>query len=286
MPSNRADRRLQAALDRLTPTLRKSVSAALARLQKRISVERLAAAIEARDEFALRAMVSGLSKDLVPALDTVRQAFIQGATTGAKGVSIQFNASNPLATAAAERTAAAMVTQVTRQTRDAIRAVITRSFREGLTPRAAAKLIRPLIGLTERQSTAVLNRRAKQQAAGWTAERIEKDAARYTQALLRQRAEMIARTEVIRASTDGKIAAWQQAQARGELGADLRKTWIVTPDDKLCPICAPLDGKQAPVAGTFATDVGDVQGPPAHPNCRCAVGLTSATAAAPRRRVA
>lgn len=276
-------RRLQKQLDRLTPAMRQAVLAALETTRESVTLERLQEAIQRGDEFALRALIAKLPRRLERAAVTTTKAVIAGGRAAAISVGIQFNATQPAAVAAAEQQAASMVTGVTRETRNAIRTVVVRAFREQITPRDAAKLIKPLIGLSERQSMAVMTRRATLAAKGWTDARIAKDVQAYADKLLRQRATMIARTEIIRASTTGQIAAWQQAQQDGRLSPSLVKTWIVTPDDKLCPVCEPLDGQQTPVTGTFSTDAGLVLGPPAHPNCRCAIGLTEARAA---RRVA
>jgi hypothetical protein len=54
--------------------------------------------------------------------------------------------------------------------------------------------------------------------------------------------------------------------------------WIVTDDERLEVRCEALDGVQVPLGAAF---VSGVQAPPLHPNCRCAVGLSTTP---PRRR--
>lgn len=283
MPS--PDRRLLATLDRLTPQMRRDVTSALEALRRSVTLPALIEAIVRQDEVAIYLLTQRFPKSFTKAGETLRKAFTAGASTAAKLVpNFTLTATNPLATAAAERTAAAMVTGVSRETRKAIRTIVVEAFKDGLSPRQTAQLIKPLIGLTERQALAVLRQRRLLQASGKTAAQVKQALDRYTATLLRQRAEMIARTEIIRASTDGKVEAWRQAKAQGRLGQDLRTTWIVTPDDKLCPICEPLDGAIAVIGGTFSVNGQSLSGPPAHPNCRCTVGLVSATKAA--RRVA
>lgn len=88
------------------------------------------------------------------------------------------------------------------------------------------------------------------------------------------RAEEIARTETMTASNVGQQDAWDQAVEDGLLTGNELQEWIVTPDDRLCPICDGLDGVQAELGGMFVSDTGDqYDGAPAHPNCRCTVGL-------------
>jgi SPP1 gp7 family putative phage head morphogenesis protein len=87
------------------------------------------------------------------------------------------------------------------------------------------------------------------------------------------RAETIARTETMRAANEGQIEAWQQAAETGLLTGNESTEWITTPDDRLCPICEPLDGQTTALGGTFEVDGDRVSSPPAHPRCRCTVGL-------------
>lgn len=88
-----------------------------------------------------------------------------------------------------------------------------------------------------------------------------------------ERADVIARTETMRAANQGQLEAWDQAEEQGLLTGDEKKEWIVTPDDRLCPICEPLDGEQVDRDGTFNVEGEEIDGPPAHPRCRCAMAL-------------
>lgn len=77
------------------------------------------------------------------------------------------------------------------------------------------------------------------------------------------RSEMIARTEVLRASNFATDVAYRQSDiVKG-------KEWLTAIDSRVCPICAPLDTKTAKLDENFKTSVGDVEYPPAHPSCRC-----------------
>jgi len=87
------------------------------------------------------------------------------------------------------------------------------------------------------------------------------------------RAEVIARTETVRAANKGQQEAWSQATEAGLLTGKEKQVWITAPDEKLCPICEELDGTTAPLDGMFEGSEDDYESPPAHPNCRCSVGL-------------
>lgn len=88
------------------------------------------------------------------------------------------------------------------------------------------------------------------------------------------RAETIARTETMTASNEGQQEAWSQAADDGLLTGDETQVWIITDDDRLCDECNDLDGATAGLDESFQSQSGDeYDGPPAHPRCRCTVGL-------------
>jgi hypothetical protein len=88
------------------------------------------------------------------------------------------------------------------------------------------------------------------------------------------RAERIAITEVTRAYATGQQMA---GEALRKEFPDVRvvKVWFTNADDIVCPVCAPLDGKEVGINESF-TD--DIDNPPAHPNCRCWTESTTALA--------
>jgi SPP1 gp7 family putative phage head morphogenesis protein len=87
------------------------------------------------------------------------------------------------------------------------------------------------------------------------------------------RAERIAVTEVTRTYASGNLAAWKST------GLVTGKMWATAEDEKVCPICGPLDGKVVEIDGDFTPDEipadwGNPSDfvytqPPAHVNCRC-----------------
>jgi SPP1 gp7 family putative phage head morphogenesis protein len=84
------------------------------------------------------------------------------------------------------------------------------------------------------------------------------------------RAELIARTEIMRAVNAGQREAWNQAVDDGLLTGDEQRTWIATDDELTCPICNDLDGETIGLDEQYS-DGSD--GPPAHPRCRCTEGI-------------
>lgn len=84
-------------------------------------------------------------------------------------------------------------------------------------------------------------------------------AARDANAAYFGRTEMIARTELLRASNLG-------AQAIYEVNRDVvgASQIVVTNDERTCEICAPLDGQEVAIGDP-------IELPPFHPRCRCTV---------------
>lgn len=74
------------------------------------------------------------------------------------------------------------------------------------------------------------------------------------------RARLIAETETTRAFAEGNLAAWRQS------GVIKRKRWNTANDEIVCPICGPLHNTVVDMDNTFP---GNLDGPPAHPRCRC-----------------
>jgi len=116
-------------------------------------------------------------------------------------------------------------------------------------------------------------------------------ARRYADKLRKYRASTIARTEVQQAAHRGLQAGWEQDLADGTFAEwEVERMWITTQDDWACPICKPMHKQRRGLREPFVTPSGaTVMTPPAHPACRCSMGLvekrmTQAQIAALRRR--
>ena len=156
-----------------------------------------------------------------------------------------------------------------------------------------ARIIRPTIGLTEPQSLANLHfyesnkERLKQSimeknpqmkeatAEKQAARRARESSLRYAARQHRERAQMIAETELAYAYNKGADDAIHQAQDAGLL-PKMRAKWSTAADEGVCGICAALDGVEIDLGDSFdykgkSLYGGQKQTPPAHPRCRCAV---------------
>jgi len=79
------------------------------------------------------------------------------------------------------------------------------------------------------------------------------------------RAEMIAVTETTRAYATGNRLAAQELK---ENYPDVRvvREWFANNDDRMCPVCGELNGKEVEEGQDFGNGISD---PPAHVGCRC-----------------
>lgn len=76
------------------------------------------------------------------------------------------------------------------------------------------------------------------------------------------RAEAIAATEVTRAITAGEVGLVGYLVATADIR--MASLWHTAEDDRVCELCESLDGVGQEIYGMVSID-----GPPAHPNCRC-----------------
>jgi SPP1 gp7 family putative phage head morphogenesis protein len=79
-----------------------------------------------------------------------------------------------------------------------------------------------------------------------------------------RRAGLIAKTESFRAANWANREAWKQS------GVVKTLIWYSAEDNRVCPECEALDGKEISIDDKFFTD--DYSGgefPPRHPDCRC-----------------
>lgn len=261
---------------------------------RKIRTAILRAVAHIRDETVRRDVIEALDRgDVQAAVDAIRfdegerllrsviPADLRGAyeLAGARAATTlsrslravaRFDLTNPASVEYARTRSADMIREFGRSSRDAVRGLIERAFEEGIPPRRLAPmLIDSGIGLTDRYAKAVDRYRRELQLSDREQGQVDRMTQRYADRLLKIRAENIARTETLAAENEGQRELWNQAAADGLLDpTTTRRRWIVTEDDRLCPLCEPLDGETVPLLGGVYS--GGVSGPPLHPQCRCA----------------
>lgn len=194
----------------------------------------------------------------------------------------------------AEQDSASLVTQVSQTTREALRTAVrdamahgkaigtlTRAIRGIIeqvplvtpmqTPAQQAQHVRALTGLTPRQVGQVERFREGLIQRGMTGDKLVSRVERKAAQLLRQRAELIARTESITAAAAGQQQFWEAAEREGLLDRGrARRHWVLTPDERLCSLCRAIPGMNPDGVGLhepFQTPIGPIMHPAAHPAC-------------------
>lgn len=267
--------------DRLEPRLRRAVLLAIDRVRNAADLELLEAAVRNNNLSQIRSVLDryGIAMDQVQRV--MGTAFAQTGALSADvlssqlGVDVSFNVVNPRAVNWMRREGGRLISNMTEEGFQAVRTILNESFATGMSPARTARQLRDVLGLTDRLTEAVVRNARRLREAGRTEAQIDRASTRYTNQLTRYRADVVARSEIIAASAAGQNESWHQARDRGLLGANAKRVWIVTPDDRTCEdICVPMEDQEVGLNEPFTTGDGStVMTPPAHPQCRCAMGI-------------
>ncbi len=280
-----------AAADALEPRIRQTFLNAIEILRQKLPLSdiedlleegQLADALNAIGDIRLD------PEDLAPIEDAILAATTRTAEITAGELALDFQLVNPRAVRFAQETAAALVQGVDVETMKAIRDIIVHAQTTGLDIRTQRNLISDVVGLTRRDAAAVERFTQGLFESGASQSFIRAQRERMARRLLLRRAENIARTETIRAANMGTQLAWESALDAGLLPQGVQKVWIATEDSRTCPICMALDGQVVEVVGGF--ELGETaegplkrpittRTPPAHPSCRCTIGISEASQA-------
>ena len=178
-----------------------------------------------------------------------------------------FTMPNPAAEAWVLSWSANEIREITDQDMEMVRSIIANGMHQKLTYKKIAENLRQVIGLTGRQSQAVVNYRKALEDSGKKSELIDILVERYSNRMRKYRAETIALTEshtaVEEAWSDSVTAAVRQGVISP---TEYELYWLVASDERLCPQCMALAGATSP------PDVQLFKGhgiPPLHPRCRC-----------------
>ena len=173
------------------------------------------------------------------------------------------------------------ITNIGEDTRAAIKSILAHGQDEGWTVQRMAQAIRPCIGLT--RPDAIANARYQQRvyenllkttSSENAARQAHEAALRYGAKQHRERADMIANTELAFAYNRGYHEGVRQAMS-GFMGA-CEKVWRTAETRRVCDKCLALNGQRIGFDDPFniagkELHRGMHQTPPAHPRCRCVV---------------
>ena len=239
------------------------------------------------------------------AADVFGEIFIDGGKTASGYLSGSLAMTEPLAIAYGEQRAGTLIQGIQTQQLNTVRAAIGTGLSEGVPPQRTGRLLRATTGLSERQGRSLVNYERgltekmltgttgtvlrgagrpladqRYSLANLNQQKVDNLVERYRERLVNYRAEMIARTETMRAANMGAFAE-QRAQASAGLfdAKTAQRVWQTTPDDRACDECTDLDGQIVGFEQSFVLSAdaesnttgenmsGEV--PPLHPMCRC-----------------
>ena len=251
--------------ERLEPALRRTFLARVRSMKASTSLERLADAVATgrsdlvETALTLATVTAGMKLETSQIVQRAFLAAVQmesDVSLAPVGIQPRLDLVNRHAVEWAQTRSTDLVTEVERDTRDAIRTAVVESVSgTGKTVRDVARELRDVVGLHSRQQRAVSAFREKMtnqltdKHPRWSADRLAEEVnrktSRYGDALLRYRSEVIARTEVVRAESEGQLTLWKEAKAQGLLDPDRTvRVWITTPDDRLDEACEEMDGEE------------------------------------------
>lgn len=188
-------------------------------------------------------------------------AGIDAAAAPALGsASFGFGVTNPQTVSFLRNYEFGLIRDLTMDARASVAAAIQHGVEAGINPIDTARDVRDYLGLTPRQTQAVLNyrdalvdgdssaldralrdkrfdpsvERALRGDGDLSPDKIDRMVQRYQERYLRYRSETIARTESMRAVNRGNLEAWRQAANDGVVAADqIVRFWVHSHDEKV-----------------------------------------------------
>lgn len=256
----------------LEPDMRAAFLQAVRAAVHYVPLDELEAAIRTKNTDLIRrllerAVAERLLPELKPFYDILTAAMTAAGAAPVIGATLQFSLTDARVRSWIRANVGILVTGVANEalkaSQQAVNRIVQAGYTEGFAPQVQARLIREVVGLTSRQETARSNYATSIAAPELAipAERQVELVAVYTQRLLTQRANSIARTETFRATMAGRYELWGEQFARGALQSHRTwLKWIVVDDDRLCRFCRPMDGKKVRYGEGFRpTEVGGVE---------------------------
>jgi len=183
------------------------------------------------------------------------------------------------------------ISNMTSEAREAVSTMIQYTANGNTTVDDLARRIRPLIGLTKQQGLANLRyyenlcdtlkkellekypNMRETTAEIKAAAKAHESAIRYAARQHRERAAVIAQTELAFAYNKGAATAIQHAVNNGIIPPQ-KAVWSTAREERVCEICGALEGVAVSLGEEFdfagrSLYAGQKQTPPAHPRCRC-----------------
>jgi Phage Mu protein F like protein len=222
----------------------------------------------------------------------------------AMGTQVRFDVVNSRAVAAIKQAQLRLIREVSESQRGLFRQILTRGLTAGTNPREVARELRASLGLTayqegvvdryrqllENGSAQALDRELRDARFDPRVQRavdsgrplpqadIDRMVQRYRERWVNYRAETIARTEGLRAASEGLQEGFTQAVANGDLAhTDIIRTWVTRHDGRSRQSHLDMHGQKRGLTEPFRSGLGNFLMQPRDPsapaedsiNCRC-----------------
>lgn len=274
-------RRFEIEAQKMRPVIRNAFLQAIADIKRTADMDALITALERGDVAGALAALKLGPEYFAPLDEAIRTTFAAGGNyaldslpkrnpaTGSELV-IRFQGRHPRSETWLSRQSSKLIVEITEGQRTAIREVITRRISEGVNPRTTAldlvgrvdnltkRRTGGIVGLTNREATAVDNYRASLIAEGRKADKIDRMVTRYSNKTLLRRGERIARTETIAALNAGRDEGMNQLIDSGEVSPEaVTAEWSATSRTKPTrDTHIDLDGQKQPHGQPFISSSG------------------------------
>lgn len=291
--------RLEKLLDQLSRSMRARIVRAVNRVTSPERMRRLAELLaQGNQDEALR-MADELAQEVGAAGSRIYVTAGNATSSwlaSAAGVTVAFDVANPRALAWLEQQRFDLVEAITAEQREVLRQALLDGSRRGLNPRQQAAALGDSLGLTRQQQAAVANyRRLLEQGSkralarrlhddkvtdvrNLTPRQIDRLVASYRARMVRYRAEVVARTEALRAVNSGVSEMFRQAEDTG-LIEELSQKWHTARDARVRGHHRSMHGQIREIGEPFISGQGNrllYPGDPSAPasdvvQCRCVV---------------
>lgn len=244
-------------------------------------------AVETNDYNILSRLNDGVYTVTVEAGENIEAGFVDGATAAERALprSLQdLIIIDPTQTRVLDKIrsqSAQYVTNVTQESRLALRATLEQAYKHRATPQSAAKYIKNNIGLNRPQNESMNRLWLDLMEQGYTESEIGSILAAEYERKLTYRAVTIARTEMTGAINNGRVTLWQEGVTQGHIPRDeFDQIWSTSSDERVRKSHQVMNGQRVAIGQPFITGdgvalvapgVGD--DPSEVVNCRCTVML-------------
>jgi hypothetical protein len=202
--------------------------------------------------------------------------------TGVEPV-LTFDATNPNVQRFINEKVGALVTNITENSRASVRQAVMSARQREATVAEVARDVKRAVGLRPDQQKSVEKYAENLRQQGIKGKRLRELVDEFAKKKLAERANMIARTEMMSATNGGHAVGWDQAADMGLFNKEEATVrWVAAAEDgRLCPTCESMNDIPRPYTGTWTVRMLDHKGRytgrtkqvkmpnETHPNCRC-----------------